>query len=192
MVRAEDRYDSLIRWYTRNFDLNPEMIRRQVDAESSFRPQIVSPAGAVGLMQAMPGTFAWAVKEMRAAGLIPADYEVWIKNPEDSIHVGCWYDRWLFNRYAEIPDEADRWRFALAAYNCGRTNLNKAIHIAREQTGHPASFAAWEKAGRLPGPWQEWPFASRFLSVVTGARANETIGYVSKILPGGGRKLGLS
>lgn len=182
VVRAKDRYDSLIRWYAQEFDLDPVMIQRQIDAESSFRPQVVSPAGAVGLMQAMPGTFAWAVKEMRSQGLIPLDYEVWIKNPEDSVHVGCWYDTWLYGRYAEIPDEAERWRFALAAYNCGRANLNKALHLAREQSGQPASFAAWERAGRLPGPWQEWQFTSRFLPIVTGARATETINYVRKIM----------
>ena len=182
-MRAEDRYDSLIRWYAQKFGLDPGMVRRQIAAESSFRPQAASPAGAVGLMQTTPGTFAWAVKEMRAAGHIPADHEAWIKSPEDSIHVGCWYDRWLFDRFPEIPDEAERWRFALAAYNCGRGNINQALSLARAACDQPASHGAWVREGSKPGPWQTWAFTSRFLAQVTGANAEETIGYVQKILP---------
>jgi len=85
-MRPQDRYDSLIQYCSSRLDLDWRMVKRQVEAESSFRPQAVSPAGAAGLMQFMPGTFAWAVKEMRAARLISDDHEVWIA-PETIAYV---------------------------------------------------------------------------------------------------------
>lgn len=181
-MRAQDRYDSLIQYYAACYGLDWCMVKRQIEVESGFRPQAVSPAGAVGLMQTLPATFSWAVQEMRAAGILPADYEAWIKSPEDSIHVGCWYDRWLFERYPEVPDERERWRFALAAYNCGRGNVNQALSLARQRCGQPFSFTTWRNAGEPPGPWQKWEFTCQCLSLVTGERARETIAYVSKIL----------
>lgn len=181
-MHPNNRYDSLIQHFSAQFDLDWQMICRQVETESAFRPQARSPVGAVGLMQFMPGTWSWAWKKMRAKGLVGDDYEPWIRNPEDSIFAGCWYDRWLYGRYGEIPDDNERWKFALAAYNCGRGNLNQTIHIARKEIGKPASFAAWDREGRKPGPWQKWAFTSRFLSVITGDHANETIGYIKQIM----------
>lgn len=63
-------------------------------AESSYRPEAVSSAGARGLMQIMPETGAWIAdklgEEFNADSLF---------DPEVSIRYGAWYMGWLSDRY---------------------------------------------------------------------------------------------
>ena len=72
-------------------------------AESGGDPRALSPKGAMGLMQIMPGTWA----ELRARyGLGANPYD-----PQDNILAGTAYLRTLYNRYG-YPD-------LFAAYNAG-------------------------------------------------------------------------
>lgn len=176
VVRPQDRYDSLIQYYAGLYGLDWRRIKRQIEVESSFNPAAVSPRGAKGLMQFMPDTW----REQDDVDGIPALDDPF--NAEENIAAGCKYMRFLYDRFPEIPDPTERYKFALAAYNAGRANINRCLAIAREATGAPASFAEWERAGRRPGPWQEWEFAARFLPLVTGSNAAETINYVRKVM----------
>lgn len=169
-MKPQDRYDSLIQYYAQQNGLDWRRIKRQIEAESSFSPTAVSPVGAKGLMQFMDATW----KEWGEGDPF---------NAEESIKAGCRYMAHLYGCFGEIPDPDERYRFALAAYNAGRGNINQCLGIARQAWGHPYSYAEWVKTGRKPGPWQTWDYASRFLSLVTGRHATETINYVSKILP---------
>ena len=171
-----DRYDSLIKYYATANELSWRLIKKLIEVESSFRPDAVSPVGAVGLAQFMPRTWTEWGNGFR-------------KNPEESIRACCLYLKWLYGRYAEIPDEVERLRFALAAYNCGRANLNRALHKARKAFGQPASFKAWQDIGSPTGSWQKWHFTRDFLQKITGENSIETIDYVEKILPYGGAKI---
>lgn len=169
-MRPQDRYDSLIRYYAETYGLDWRRVKAQVEAESGFNPRAVSPVGAKGLMQFMDATW----KEWGEGDPF---------NAEESIKAGCRYMRYLYDRFPEIPDPDERYRFALAAYNAGIGNINKCLAVARDAWGHPASYEEWRKAGSPPGPWQTWGYASRFLSLVTGKHAVETINYVNRILP---------
>lgn len=75
-------------------------------AESNFNPKAVSPAGAMGLMQFMPGT----AKDMGLAD--PYD-------PHSSIDAAGKYLRQLMDRY-----KGDT-RKAVMAYNAGPGNIDK-------------------------------------------------------------------
>jgi soluble lytic murein transglycosylase-like protein len=55
-LQPERAYDDIIREAAAQYDLDPELIRAVMRAESAFNPLVVSPAGAQGLMQLMPGT----------------------------------------------------------------------------------------------------------------------------------------
>lgn len=85
---AADKY-GLPRW----------LVRSVMHAESAFQPQAVSPKGAIGLMQLMPGT----------AQMLGADP----KDPAQNADAGARYLRDLLQKY-----DGALWH-ALAAYNAG-------------------------------------------------------------------------
>lgn len=77
--------------------------------ESAFKPDATSSAGALGLLQMMPGTAAMTA---RAAGQ-PAPSDDDLKNPAINVPLGALHLR-------EVLDKSDgRWQMALAAYNAG-------------------------------------------------------------------------
>jgi pyruvate/2-oxoglutarate dehydrogenase complex dihydrolipoamide acyltransferase (E2) component len=77
-------------------------IRSVMKAESGFRADAVSPKGAVGLMQLMPGT-------AQELGVDP-------KNPHQNVEGGAEYLRELLAKYEDDPNQV---LLALAAYNAG-------------------------------------------------------------------------
>jgi membrane-bound lytic murein transglycosylase F len=166
-----DRFDSLIFYYALNEDFDPRLIKAQMRKESGWRPQIVNATtGAMGLMQLMPATAE----------------ELGIKNaldPEENIRGGVRYIKRMWESFREIPHPKDRMRFALASYNAGKRNINKALGLAREACNQPESHLEWRDAGAPEGDWQRWDFTKQFLHQITGKRNSEqTIEYVSKIL----------
>jgi len=127
-------------------------IKAQVWQESAFNPNAVSPVGAVGLMQLMPGTDKWI------------DGDIDGKDPEGNLDNGVRYMEYLFGRFKEIPCHMDRLRIAQACYNGGPGYPNVALALARKSEGLPYGYQGWVKAGRLPGVWQTWAYSSAFLA----------------------------
>ena len=93
-------FDDIIDQQARAHGLNPVLVRAVIEAESAFNPLAVSRAGAMGLMQLMPGT----AKDLGVAD--PFD-------PVENIRGGTAYLRALLDRF-----DGDV-RLALAAYNAG-------------------------------------------------------------------------
>ncbi len=97
--------EALLESAARRYGVNPEFIRlvRSVaKVESGYRMDAVSPKGALGLMQLMPGT----AQELKAD---PRD-------PKQNADAGARYLRDLLLKYQEHPYQL---RMALAAYNAG-------------------------------------------------------------------------
>jgi soluble lytic murein transglycosylase-like protein len=88
--------------------LPPALVRSVVKAESNYRADAVSPKGAIGLMQLMPGT-------ARILGVDPAD-------PAQNVDAGTRYLRELLARYEDKDDQVVR---AIAAYNAGPGAVDK-------------------------------------------------------------------
>lgn len=88
--------------------LRPEFVRSVAASESAFRADAVSPKGAIGLMQLMPGT--------------AADLGVNPKDPAQNADGGAKYLRQLLEKYKGKPDAV---RLALAAYNAGPGAVDK-------------------------------------------------------------------
>ncbi|MCL2372416.1 MAG: lytic transglycosylase domain-containing protein [Defluviitaleaceae bacterium] len=95
-------------------ELETSLILAVIMAESSFRPQAQSHAGAQGLMQLMPSTAEWLAQLMGKTDFTPED--VW--QPETNIAMGSFYLNWLLNNYNGNIN------IALAAYNAGQGRVN--------------------------------------------------------------------
>lgn len=99
--------------------------------ESALNPSITSRMGAGGLWQFMPSTG-------KAYGLTINSMVDERFDPVKSTRAACRYMKDLYNMY-------DDWGLALAAYNCGPGNVNKALAATG---GNPKSF--WEVYWHLP------------------------------------------
>ena len=83
--------NDLITEAARRFGLPPHWIRAVMKQESGFNPRATSHAGAMGLMQVMPATYA---ELRRRHGLGPDPYD-----PRDNILAGAAYLRELHDRF---------------------------------------------------------------------------------------------
>ncbi|NLY10925.1 MAG: lytic transglycosylase domain-containing protein [Firmicutes bacterium] len=100
-------------------DLDPYLIVAMIQVESGFRPEVVSPKGAVGLMQIMPDTAEWIANQ------IELDFEIeQLKDPEINIKLGTWYLYYLNNQFPSLLT-------ALAAYNGGQGNVRQWLQDNR-------------------------------------------------------------
>ena len=106
-----DRYDCMILEAVMHegHGIPPREIKAEIRAESGGRERVVSHAGAVGLMQLMPGTF----RQMLPRGDI--------HDPEQNIRAGVKYRVWCaMFWHAGLRSEAERFGpLSLGCYNAG-------------------------------------------------------------------------
>ncbi len=106
---APDRsrqFDAIIRRHADQHGIRPALVKAVVQVESAFNPVAISPKGAMGLMQLMPGT----AEELGVGNPF---------NPEENIRGGVAYLRQLLDRYDNNE------QLALAAYNAGPNAVDK-------------------------------------------------------------------
>ena len=106
------------------YGLDRYFIAAVVCAESRFRADAVSGAGAQGLMQVMPATAEWI------AGMRGTEYEEGsLFDPETNLDYGCWLMRYLLDRYNGSE------RNALIAYNAGAGRLDGWLKDGADENG---------------------------------------------------------
>jgi peptidoglycan lytic transglycosylase len=109
------RHDDIIRQQAAEKHLDPALVAAVIYEESKFRENQRSSAGALGLMQITPRTAELIAHLSGGTQFVTGD----LSNPEINISYGCYYLRYLFERYA--GDEVA----ALAAYNAGAGNVDR-------------------------------------------------------------------
>jgi len=103
------------------YEVSPMVVAAVIQAESSFQPRALSPAGAYGLMQVIPGTWRYVNNKIRACtNCYPGDCtpECFFK-PELNIQIGTAYLSELWQRYS------GNLVLAIAAYNAGPHAVDK-------------------------------------------------------------------
>ncbi len=108
-------YDGLITEQAKAFELDADLLRALVAAESGGDPHAVSRVGAVGLCQLMPATAREEATRLR----LPDYEDARLTEPAVNLKLGASYlARQLRSFKGDLP-------FALAAYNAGGTNVRR-------------------------------------------------------------------
>jgi membrane-bound lytic murein transglycosylase MltF len=153
-----ERFSSLVEFFRKYGDqyrFDYLLVAAQGYQESQLDQAKRSQAGAVGIMQLLPGT--------------AADPNVGIpdiQDPENNIHAGIKYIDFIRNRYFSEPgiDQMNRGLFTMAAYNAGPARVQSLRKKAAEQ-------------GYDPNQWFD------NVEVIAAKEiGRETVQYVSNIL----------
>lgn len=132
---ARDPYAAAIAEASARFVIPEHWIRAVMQAESAGDPRAVSHAGAMGLMQVMPGTWA-ALRQDHGLGSDPFD-------ARDNILSGTAYLRAMLDRYGTVGG-------MLAAYNAGPGRYDAYLSGGRPLPAETRTYVAM-LAPRLDG-----------------------------------------
>lgn len=116
------RYPQPYKACVRASGVDPALVYAVIKAESGFREEAISRAGAVGLMQIKPSTAEFICEREN----IPFSAER-LREGEYNIELGCKYLCYLYERFEDMQT-------ALAAYNAGEGTVAQWL---KEETFSP-------------------------------------------------------
>jgi membrane-bound lytic murein transglycosylase MltF len=114
----------LFETYAPQYGFDALMMVAQGYQESQLDQSVVSPVGAIGIMQLLPSTAADA-----AVGIQE------IQDPENNVHAGIKYMRWIQETYFDddTVDEVNKTLFSFASYNAGPNRIRRLREQATER-----------------------------------------------------------
>tara|TARA_B100000700_G_scaffold327859_1_gene443773 strand:- start:2994 stop:3725 length:732 start_codon:yes stop_codon:yes gene_type:complete len=154
-------FKSAMSWYMPQIDWR--WLKAQCWQESRFNPKAVSPVGAGGVCQFMPGTFDGVPESVKQGR------DVW--DARTNIEAGAWYMNTRYNFWTSPRPQLDRIWLAQACYNAGCGHVLNA----QKACGNPSGYNDIIKC----------------LPQITGHHSKETISYV-KLIDGFRKELGVA
>ncbi len=109
-----DKYSEYVYKYAEEYSVESDWIFALIKTESNFNPNIISPSGAIGLMQLMEQTAKEEAEDMEIT-------DIDLQNPEINIMLGTKYFSKLVKYYN------NSYYLAMAAYNAGIGRVEKWI-----------------------------------------------------------------
>ncbi len=106
------KYDDLVAKYADEYDVPHNLLMAVIRTESSFDPNAVSSAGAVGLTQITPETFSWL--QTKTGETLN---ETELQDEETAIKYGALFLGLLLDEFGDTET-------AIAAYHAGRGRVN--------------------------------------------------------------------
>lgn len=162
LTPSDSGYGHFISKYSQQYGQDWRLISSIIQAESSFRPDVTSNMGAVGLMQVLP----WVAQ---------ADGVTNIKDPEENVKFGVKHYTRYFNVLKGETLE-DTQKINLAAYNAGIGHIRDARQLARYLGLNPRKWSSLEKALPLLEQEEFRPFLKHGY-----CQGNSVITYVQKV-----------
>jgi len=154
---SQHKYDYLIeREFSKQLpEYEWQWFKAQLYQESRFKPLAVSPVGAQGLGQIMPGTW----RDIAGGLRLPAHATAF--DPKFNVKASAYYMRKQVNIWTSPRPPLDRLFLGMASYNAGAGNIIKA----QRHCGMPSLYRDIIEC----------------LPEITGHHSKETIGYVENI-----------
>ncbi|WP_217596313.1 lytic transglycosylase domain-containing protein [Cohnella sp. GbtcB17] len=123
------QYQKEIQSNADRYAVDPRLIAAVIRVESNFEPDAVSPKGAIGIMQIMPDTAEWILKQDDFGSITT---KLAGERADAGIRLGAWYLKDLLRQF-----EGDTVK-SLAAYNAGpgkvKQWLREGTWDGREET----------------------------------------------------------
>lgn len=162
-------FDHLFKQYAANYGWDWKLLASQAYVESKFDSTAVSWAGARGLMQIMPKTAKGYGQTAKSVMKNDVAIETALKLLKD-------LDKQLA---AKVPDENERKKFVIAAYNSGIAHVYDAINLAKKYGLNPQK---WDNNVAKAILWKSNPRYYKDPVVKYGySRGRETFDYVNRV-----------
>lgn len=111
-IRYPIKYQNEIAKYSESYSLDKTMVASLINEESSYNPNAVSKAGAIGLMQITPSTGQFIANRLGESNFDASQ----LFDPDTNIKYGCYYLRYLREKFVDT-------KVVLTAYNAGETTV---------------------------------------------------------------------
>lgn len=162
------QWDQLFKEYGKQYNIDWRLLAAIAFNESTFDPDVVSWAGAGGLMGIMPPT----AKSMGVNNI-----ELYL--PDVNVMIGAQYLRKLIDIFSTVENQDERLKLALASYNGGIGHISDARALAEK---YNADKDVW--SGNVEKYLQLKRLEQYYKDPVCNSgyfRADETINYVRNV-----------